>query len=210
VLPRQPRYPLKEKKCLAPISFQKGMRPHPVNSHGAAAQYPMPKESYVGSRTTNGVSLVVLRKFGSRHQPLGYFRLNDKPVKNIRGLLLAEQNERRLYKRREFKNVHQQSIVFKLLSIEDRHKFHAKDVEVYRGLKPSCRRWCLQNALNYCKAKSVDCGDRRDYAIVHKFSGLQCASQKCPCYHVHPKDLAIRELVGMSTRLIVCRSFTLG
>ena len=30
--------------------------------------------------------------------------------------------------------------------IEDHHKFHIENVEVYRGLKPSC------------KVKSVDCG----------------------------------------------------
>lgn len=108
---------LKEKKHLAPISFPKGMRLRTINSHAPTAQYQMSKESHVGSRATHDVSLVVLRKFGSRHQPLGYYRLNDKPVKNIRGLL-AEQNERRLHERKEFENVHQQSIAFKLLALK--------------------------------------------------------------------------------------------
>lgn len=75
-------------------------------------------------------------KFGKGHQPLGYYRLNDESVSNIPGLLLAQQIERRLYDRKEFENIRQQSVAFKLLSIEDHHKFYVEDIEVYHGLKP--------------------------------------------------------------------------
>lgn len=75
-------------------------------------------------------------KFGERHQPLGYYRLNDESASNIPGPLLAPKNERRLYDRREFENIRQQSVAFKLLNIEDCHKFYVEDIEVYHGLKP--------------------------------------------------------------------------
>jgi hypothetical protein len=82
----------------------------------------------------------------------------------------------RLYERREFENVHQQSIAFKLLSIEDRHKFHVEDIEVYHGLKRSCPGWCIQMLSITARLNLRIVVKRWDYAIVYKFGGLQCAS----------------------------------
>ena len=130
-------------------------------------------------------------KFGEKHQPLGYYRLNDESVSNISGFLLAQQNERRLYDRREFENIRQQSIAFKLLSIEDNHKFYVEDIEVYYGLKPKLP-WMVHMQRSLLLQDQIHgLWQLPDYANVHKLSGLQCASQKSLWHHARPKDLAI-------------------
>src|SRR4051794_18924835 len=92
----------------------------------------MLEESYVGSRAPYDISLAVLRKFGKRHQPLGYYRLNDKSINNIRRLLLAHQNEGDCTSAGNSR-VTPTVRKFKLPSFEYHHKLYVEDVEIHHG-----------------------------------------------------------------------------